>query len=96
MSFFAYFILDTGVAGLSLRAHSAVTYLVVVLHKLYNDFDLSVAVLDTDSSHHIGCILGIRIITVFISQYETCVSVLQLNIHTTKQATKISHNTQSN
>ena len=98
MSFFAYLILDTGIARLSRGPSkcSPVTYLVVVLHKLYNDFDLCVAVLDTDSSHHIGCVLGIRIIAVFISKYETRVSVLQLNIHTTRQTTKIPHNTQSN
>ena len=55
MSFFAYFILDTGIAGLSPRAHSAVTYLVVVLHKLYNDFDLCVAVLDADEIGRASC-----------------------------------------
>lgn len=53
-------------------------HLIMVLHQLYDNFNLSVEVFNWDDSHDIGCIFLIRILTILIGQHQTSISCLYL------------------
>jgi hypothetical protein len=53
-------------------------YLIVVLHKLNDNSNVIWVVLDWDYSHNIGSILCIWILAIFVCQYETSISLMNL------------------
>lgn len=60
---------------------SSRNHLVVILQKLYNNFDLRVVVLDRNYSHDVSSIFLVWVMAVFIGQHQAgvCLSYLQAN-----------------
>lgn len=54
------------------------SYLIMILHKLYNHSYVFAVVFDRDDSHNIGSIFSIGILAIFIGQYQAGISFVYL------------------
>jgi len=52
--------------------------LIVILHELNNDSDVIRVVFDGDDSHDVGSILSVRVLAIFVRQYETSICLMHL------------------
>lgn len=51
----------------------------MVLHELYDSFNIGVEVFNGYSPHDVSCIFSVWVLTVLVSQYKTSISLLNLS-----------------